>query len=128
MKTVENLLNAAIPVLERHGRCRGHYELVDGSVDVCGALAVAVGLEPDTWVGLWRATPEEITPVDRVLIEAARTVGRVVAPLAEVDALSVRELVGLLGDWSDRASDAEVFDALTKAAHVAQHTGEDVDR
>jgi hypothetical protein len=55
---VETILNAAIGVLERRGRCTGHFEIAGGQVDPLGALAVAAGMEPDTWMGL-REYPAE---------------------------------------------------------------------
>ncbi len=118
--TAENLLNAAIGVLERRGRCRENFVLIDGSVDPLGALAVAAGEEPDAWMGLRELPESQITGTDRALVDAAWYLVVVAVPHVDSWQLPVDDMVGLLGDWADRATDAEVFDALTKAAHAAQ--------
>ena len=118
MKTSENLLNAAIGVLQLRGRCRENFELADGSVDPLGALAVAAGLEPDTWMGLREIPESQIKGIDRVLVDAAWVLASAAVPELGTEHMPVHDLVGVLGDWSDRSSDAEVFDALTKAAHA----------
>lgn len=118
MKTAENLLNAAVGVLERRGRCRENFVLADGSVDPLGALAVAAGLEADDWMGLRDIPEHEITGIDRVLVDAAWVLAAAAVPELGAEHMPVHDLVGVLGDWSDRVSDAEVFDALTKAAHA----------
>ncbi len=115
----ETILNAAIGVLQRRGRCRGHFETRDGKVCQMGALAVAAGHEPDLWMGLRDLAFEKLGPADRVLVEAARILAQVEAPMQPVREMSLDELVTLLGDSNDITCDAEIFDFLTKAAHEA---------
>ncbi|GGK62211.1 hypothetical protein Sme01_04170 [Sphaerisporangium melleum] len=117
--TPENILNAAIGVLEMRGRCRGNYELGDGSVDPLGALAVAAGLEPDDWMGLRTLPESQIAGGDRVLVDAAWFLVAAAVPRVETWHLPVDDMVRALGDWADCASDAEILGALTKAAHHA---------
>lgn len=119
MKTTENLLNAAIGVLQTRRRCQGHFVLIDGSVDPIGALAVGAGEEPDVWMGLRELPESQIAGVDRVLVDAAWTLLGVAVPHVDAWQMAVNDVVRLLGDWADAASDDEVYDALTKAAHVA---------
>lgn len=126
MKTAENLLNAAMGVLQQRGRCRENFVLIDGSIDPLGALAVAAGLEPDTWMGLREVPESEIAGVDRVLVDAAWVLASAAVPGVGAEHMPVHDLVGVLGDWSDRSTDAEVFDALAKAAHVAGQAHEAV--
>ncbi len=120
MSTAENLLNAAIEVLERRGRCRENFVLADGSVDPLGALAVAAGEEPDIWMGLRELPESQIVGADRVLVDAAWYLVVVAVPHVDSWQFTVDDMVSLLGDWADRASDAEVFAALAKAAHATR--------
>lgn len=116
---VETILNAAIGVLERRGRCLGHFQTADGKVCQLGALAVAAGYEADLWMGLRELAYDDLDACDRVLVDAARILARVEAPLLADCEMSIDRLVGLLGDSNDVATDAEVFGFLAKAAHVA---------
>lgn len=115
----ETILNAAIGVLQRRGRCRGHFETRDGKVCQLGALAVAAGHEPDLWMGLRDLTFEKLGQADRVLVEAARILAQVEAPMQPVREMSLDQVVTLLGDSNDIASDSEVFTFLSRAARVA---------
>ena len=115
----ETILNAAIGVLERRGRCTGHFEIAGGQVDPLGALAVAAGMEPDTWMGLREYPAEWMDEQDGRLVAAARLLAEVAVPGQCPPDMPVHDLVGVLGDWSDAAIDAQVFDALAKAARAA---------
>lgn len=122
--TPETILHAAIGVLERRGRCRNDFETADGKVCQLGALAVAAGQHADLWRVLREMEFEDLAPTDRVLVEAARILAKVEAPLQPVHEMSIDRLVTLLGDSNDIASDAEIFDFLTKAAHEASRLAE----
>lgn len=124
MKTPELILNAAIGVLQRSGRCFGDFAR-DGKVCVLGALAVAAGEPASMWWGLQEAESEHrLKPSDVVLIEAARTLARVVAP-ARAD-LDLDSLCTAVGAWHDGASasrppgDGVVYEVLQQAAHLAE--------
>jgi hypothetical protein len=118
----ENILNAARGVLERRGRCIGDFELGDGRVDQLGALAIAGGEAPDIW-RFWRDfETEDLDGHALTLVEAARLLAEVEAPLQPVREMSIERLVMLLGDSSDIATDAQIDDFLTQAASLAART------
>lgn len=120
----ETILHTARGVLERCGRCVGDFELGDGRVDQLGALAIAAGADADMW-RFWRGfTFEELDEHTRVLVEAARILAKVEAPLRPVHEMSIERLVSLLSDSNDMASDAEIYDFLAKAAHEASRLAE----
>lgn len=117
---VETILNAAIGVLERRGRCIGDYETGDGRVDQLGALAIAGGESPDIW-RFWREfTIEELDGHALVLVEAARLLAEEEAPLEPVRVMPVDRLVMLLGDANDTLTDTQVLDFLGQAAKAAR--------
>lgn len=120
----ETILNAAIGVLQQRGRCTGEFVVQDGTVDTLGAMAVAAGMEPQIWQGLQELPAIQIVGRDAVLVGAARVLAGLVAPLQDTATMPVGRLVSLLGDWSDLSSLAEIYDALTKAAHLAQQAGD----
>jgi hypothetical protein len=89
-------------------------------VDQLGALAIAAGHEADMW-RFWRDLPfEELDDATLALVEAARLLAEVQAPLQPVRTMTLNRLVMLLGDSNDIASDEEIFDFLAKAAHRAE--------
>jgi hypothetical protein len=121
--TPENILNAARGVLERRGRCIGAFESADGRVDLAAALAVADGADADMWL-FWRELRiEELNACTLALIEAARLLAEVMAPLQPVRAMALDRLVMLLGDSSDISTDEQVYGFLAEAARRAAQTG-----
>ena len=84
-----------------------------------GAIALAADLEPDVWMGVREMLDGQITGELALLVDAARHLCRAAIPYTDPDA-PVDDLVGVLGDWQDTASDADVANALTKAAHMAE--------
>ncbi|MFI7125912.1 hypothetical protein ACIBQ1_09475 [Nonomuraea sp. NPDC050153] len=115
----ETILHAAIGVLQQRGRCTGDFLKSDGRVCQLGALAVAAGQPADLWRFLRDLDFEDLIPEDRVLVEAARILAKVEAPLQPVHEMSIERLVSLLGDCNDLASDTQVFTFLARAANVA---------
>jgi hypothetical protein len=121
--TPENILNAARGVLKQRGRCIGQFKTEDGRVDLAGALAIADGAEADMWL-FWRGfRPGELNEDARAVIEAARLVAEVVAPLQPVRTMSLNRLVALLGDASDTLSGTQIDGFLEKAASLAVQAG-----
>ncbi|MEU6709907.1 hypothetical protein ABZ897_00395 [Nonomuraea sp. NPDC046802] len=115
----ETILHGAVGVLMRRGRCRNDFEKSDGRVCQLGALAVAGGFDADIW-RLWRDLDvEELDDSALVLVEAARILAKVEAPLQPVHEMSLERLVSLLADSNDIATDEQIFDFLAKAAHEA---------
>lgn len=115
----ENILNAARGVLERRGRCIGDFELGDGRVDQLGALAIAGGHDADMW-RFWRDLAIEDLDADAlVLVEAARLLAEVQAPLQPVRSLPLHRLVMLLGDSNDLATDVQILGWVGQAACLA---------
>lgn len=121
--TPETILNAAIGVLKQRGRCKHRYTTITGRVDLLGALAVARGSEPDLWMGLRELLPGDIYGNEKTLVDAARYVVKVVAPLQPADEMSVNRLAGVLGDTNDCATDEQVYEWLAKAAALAERAG-----
>jgi hypothetical protein len=117
--TATTLIADAASILQMRGRCRGNFVLGDGTLDPLGAIAVAAGLEPDTWMGLREIPESQIYGVDRAMVNAAWVLATVAVPRVDTPLMPVHDLVGVLGNWADVATDAEIFDALAKAAHVA---------
>lgn len=115
------VLAAAVGVLRDRGRCVGSFHVAGGSVDVMGALAVAVELNPDVWMGLREMPETEISGELAVLVDAARHLSRAALPLHDADG-PVNDLVGVLGEWHDRALDADIYAALAKASEQADPT------
>ena len=121
--TPENILNAARGVLKRRGRCTGQFKTEDGRVDLPGALAIADGAEADMWL-FWRGfLLEELNASALAVIEAARLVAEVMAPLQPVRTMSIERLAMLLGDSSDIATDAQIDAFLERAASLAAQMG-----
>ena len=121
--TPENILNAARGVLKQRGRCTGQFKTDDGRVDLAGALAIADGAEADMWL-FWRDFRfEELNACTRALIEAARLLAEVLAPLQPVRAMTLDRLVMLLGDANDTLSDERVLGFLAEAARRAEKAG-----
>lgn len=124
MKTAEAILNAAIGVLGRRGRCTNNFGWA-GKVCVLGGLAVAAGREPDYWLELGAAPQETLPGPDMALVEAARHLAAVVIPpLGDAD---LDDLIVLIGHWHDgerhpgdvQPKNSEVFAALAAAADRA---------
>lgn len=124
----ETILNAAMGVLQHRGRCKANFVLADGSVDPLGAIGVARGMEPDIWMGLRELSPSEIYGTDKDVVDAARFLAEAAVPGQCPLDMPVNDLVGVLGDWADAASDEEVYDAFTKAAHLAEQGGDKYER
>ncbi|MFI7448169.1 hypothetical protein ACIBQX_11780 [Nonomuraea sp. NPDC049714] len=121
--TPENILNAARGVLKQRGRCIGQFKTEDGRVDLPGALAIADGAEADMWL-FWRGFEfEELDTNTRAVIEAARLLAEVMAPLQPVRTMSLNQLVALLGDASDTLSGTQIDDFLKQAASLAAQRG-----
>lgn len=122
MKTPELILNAAIGVLQRSGRCFGDF-VKGGKHCVLGAVAVAAGKPPHVWWALQEAQAENrLKASDRVLIQAAQCLARVVARDADLDDLD--DVCCKIGAWHDggygeQPSDDDVYDALRVAARLA---------
>ncbi len=115
MKTAENILNATMGVLIDRGRAFADYGGSTGPVCGLGALAVASGLEPDAWRYL-SEDPEELwEPAEIAMVEAALCLLETVAPWLDVEDTPLDDLIAVLGDWYDRATDNEVFGALLLA-------------
>jgi hypothetical protein len=121
--TPENILNAARGVLKQRGRCTGRFTTDDGRVDLLGALAIADGAEADMWL-FWRGfLLEELNASALALLEAARLVAEVMAPLQPVRTMSISRLAMLLGDSNDIATDAQIDAFLQQAASLATQRG-----
>ncbi|MFI6594901.1 hypothetical protein ACIBHX_01565 [Nonomuraea sp. NPDC050536] len=123
MMTPETILNATVGVLERRGRVTGRFETPDGEVDQLGALAIAAGEQPRVWLSIRILDYEALDPCLRLLVDAARILAEVEAPLCRPEDLPLHRLVMLLGDSNDVATDAEVFDFLVRAADAAAGVG-----
>ncbi|MEV0830957.1 MULTISPECIES: hypothetical protein [Streptosporangiaceae] len=115
MKTSENILNAAIGVLVDRGRAFADYGGTTGPVCGLGAIAVAAGLEPDAWRYL-SEDPEALwSPAEVAMVGAARRLLATVAPWLDAADTPLDDLISLLGDWYDRATDSVLFGALLLA-------------
>ena len=127
--TPETILNATIGVLEQRGRHFGDFEYA-GKVCVLGGVAIAAGADPAHWRSLQTTPLDGLIPSDLAMIGAAIHLADVVAPTSAEPGLE--DLVALIGHWHDgerfphdvRPTNAEVFDALTKAAHNAGQAAE----
>ncbi|MEO3869422.1 hypothetical protein ABGB18_11370 [Nonomuraea sp. B12E4] len=122
--TPEMILNGAYGALLGRGRCQGDFETGDGRVCQAGALAVATGQPADVWRYIRDLEFEELDPSDLPMVEAAKILAKVEAPLQPVHEMSLNRLVTLLGDSNDVASDAEIFDCFAKAAAEAARLAE----
>lgn len=121
--TPETILNAAIGVLERQGRCKHTFGRTDGPVDQSGALALAAGYAPNAWKVIRHLDYEDLTPGRRALVDAARFLAEAEAPLQPVREMPLHALVMLLGDSNDIATDEQVYESLAKAAALAERAG-----
>lgn len=122
--TPETLCPTAIGVLLERGRCRTAFVDERGRVDRLGALAVAVGFDPQVWLDLRQIRKDEdLTPGELALVEAARLVAQVEAPCQEPHLLPLDRLVMLLGDSEDLITDGQACMSLAKATGLAEQAG-----
>jgi hypothetical protein len=118
--TAFEILTGAVGVLQRRGRCVGDFEVGDGRVCLLGALAVAAGGDADLWRFLREFDMADLDVQDAPLVEAARLVAEVIAPLQPVRRMSIDQLVTLIGDAHDAATDQQIFSVLSSAAEAAR--------
>jgi hypothetical protein len=112
---VEDILNASIGVLAERGRAFGDYGGATGPVCGLGAIAVAAGLEPEAWRYL-SEDPEALwSPAEVAMVAAARRLLATVAPWLNAYDTPLDDLISVVGDWYDRATDNELFGALLLA-------------
>ncbi|TDD54533.1 hypothetical protein E1286_04910 [Nonomuraea terrae] len=118
--TPASILAGASSVLEQRGRCTDHYEIRDGQVDAFGAMALAAGDDPGVWTALCWERTHEWEEQDRALVAAGHFLADAATPGLCPPDMPVADLVETLSIRLDAASDAEVYDAFTKAAHLAE--------
>jgi hypothetical protein len=111
----EMALLEAMSVLMERGRAFADYGGATGPVCGLGAIAVACKLPADAWRLLDEIPASEWGVEETVMVAAGRRLLAVAVPHVDADDVPLPDLVGLLGDWNDRASDNELFGALTRA-------------
>jgi hypothetical protein len=126
----EKILNGAIGILEQRGRCFGSYINQQGEVCVLGAMALAAEVEQDRWESLNVEWESEWAPKDAALVEAARTLLKLLPFEVEFDDLPIEDLVFYVGRWHDGVFDddrwidsptnAQVFAKLAEAVEAAR--------
>lgn len=119
MKTPEAILHGARGVLERRGRTKGVFAASDGRIDQLAALAIAAGFGQEAWMVIRTLEFEDLSRDYQTLVEAARLLAGVEAPLQPVREMSLERLVMLLGDANDVISDGQAAEFLAKAAALA---------
>lgn len=118
--TPASILTGALIVQQQRGRCTGNFEIQGGRVDPLGSMALAAGDDPGIWTALRWDIEEEWEDQDRALIAAARFLAEAAIPGQCPPCMPVDDLVETVSACLDAATDAEVYDAFTKAAHLAQ--------
>jgi hypothetical protein len=114
--STEKTLRDAMGVLIHRGRAFADYgDLDSGPVCVLAAIAIAAGLGPDAWRYLDEAPEQEWEPSETRMVEAARALLAVTAPWVDAYDTAISDLISLVADWYDRATDNDLYGALLLA-------------